>query len=480
MRPLPKGMRLGVASAAFQVEGAWDAADKSPNIWDNFCRSIGVIKDNSNAKDACKSYEYYKRDVSMVKFLGVDFYRFSISWSRVLPTGFPNKISKEGSQYYSNLIDELIANGIEPVVTMFHWDLPQRLQDLGGWANPLIADWFEDYARVLFDLYGDRVKTWITINEPKQIGLFGYGGKRFAPAINAHGIGEYLAAKNIIMAHARAWRLYDREYRAKQNGTCSITIATDYRQGMTDSPDDVRAGLDAMDFEVGLYSHPIFSEKGGFPESVVRLVAEKSKQQGYPQSRLPEFTKEEIELVKGTSDFYGFNHYSTKFYSRQSYKPGMFPVPSYDDDLGAAVSLLDYKPAAVPHCTAIPEGIRKSLKWVKDTCNDPPIMITENGFGTFGGLQDDDRVAYLNSYMTEILDAVEEDKCNVVAYTVWSLMDNFEWDSGLRVKFGIFETDYDDEKKTRIPRASAFWYKHLAETRSFNCDYKPTLEDLTF
>ncbi|XP_028175784.1 myrosinase 1-like [Ostrinia furnacalis] len=477
---LPKGLKLGVGSAAFQIEGAWDAADKTPSIWDNFSRSSGVIKDGSNAEDSCKSYEYYKRDVAMVKYLGVDFYRFSISWPRVLPTGFPNKISKEGSEYYSNLIDELLANGIEPVVTMFHWDLPQRLQNLGGWANPLIADWFEDYADVLFDLYGDRMKTWITINEPRQLGLFGYGSNRFAPGINAHGIGEYLAAKNIVMANAKAWRLYDRKYRPKQNGTCSITIATDHREGITDSPDDVQAALDAMDFEVGLYSHPIFTKKGGFPDSVVRLVAEKSKEQGYLESRLPEFTEEEIEFVKGTSDFFGFNHYSTKFVSRKSYKPGMYPIPSHDDDLGAFGTLLDYTPAVVPHCTSIPWGARKALKWVKENCGNPAIMIIENGFGTHGGLQDNDRVTYLQSYLLEILDAVEKDQCNVVAYTVWSLMDNFEWDSGLRVKFGIFETNYDDEKKTRTPRASAFWYKNLAATKSLDCDFKPTFKNIQF
>lgn len=154
----------------------------------------------------------------MLKFLGVNFYRFSISWPRVLPTGFSNKISEDGIGYYSKLVDELLANGIEPVATMFHWDLPQSLQDLGGWANPLIADWFEDYAQVLFEALGDRVKTWITLNEPKQFLIFGYGTNRFAPNIVSPGIGDYIAVKNALLAHARAWHLYDKKYRKTQKG----------------------------------------------------------------------------------------------------------------------------------------------------------------------------------------------------------------------------------------------------------------------
>lgn len=193
-------------------------------MWDNFCRNPKNIKDQTSGDDACKSYEFYKRDIQMIKFLGVQFYRFSISWNRVLPNGFANEVNQAGVDYYNRLIDELLLNGIEPVVTMFHWDLPQNLQDLGGWTNPLIADWFEEYSRVLFTLYGDRVKTWVTINEPKQIGLFGYGINRFAPGINASGIGEYLAAKNMVMAHARAWRLYDIEFRMKQKGKLRLVL----------------------------------------------------------------------------------------------------------------------------------------------------------------------------------------------------------------------------------------------------------------
>ncbi|XP_072934968.1 myrosinase 1-like isoform X2 [Epargyreus clarus] len=480
MRKLPDGFKLGVATAAYQIEGGWNAADKAPSMWDNFCHKPSKIADNTTGDDACKSYEYYKRDIEMLKFLSVDFYRFSISWPRILPTSFPNKISEAGLTYYNNIINELLVNNIEPVITLYHWDLPQNLQDLGGWANPLIVDWFEDYARTMYQLFGDRVKTWITINEPKQIAIYGYGLPRLAPGINSHGIGDYLAVKHVVMAHARAWHVYDKEFRAKQKGICGITIALDYREGMTDSPSDMQAGKDAMDFEVGLYSHPIFSTKGGFPDSVVRIVGEKSAAQGFFRSRLPEFTPEEIEYVKGTSDFFGFNHYSSRFYSREKFEKGMYPVPSYDDDIGAYYSYMDYEKSAVIHVTVVPQGIRKALNWVKDTCNNPPIMITENGFATYGGLDDEKRIMYYNKYLNATLDAIDIDNCNVISYTAWSLMDNFEWGFGLRIKFGLFEVDYEDDFRTRKPRNSAFWYKKLIATRAIEQDYKTEFKEISF
>ena len=176
------------------------------------------MTDRTTGDDTCKSYEFYKRDIEILKFLGVDFYRFSISWPRLIPNGFATEISQAGYEYYNNLINELIKNNIDPIVTIYHWDLPQNIQDLGGLANPLFIDWFGDYAKKLFQLFGDRVKTWVTINEPKQVCLFGYGLKKFAPRLNATGIGEYITAKNIILAHARAWHIYDEEFRPVQKG----------------------------------------------------------------------------------------------------------------------------------------------------------------------------------------------------------------------------------------------------------------------
>uniref|UniRef100_A0A2A4JEG9 Beta-glucosidase n=1 Tax=Heliothis virescens TaxID=7102 RepID=A0A2A4JEG9_HELVI len=480
MRKLPNGLKIGVATAAFQIEGAWNAADKSPSIWDTHSHTPGKIKDGTDGNDTCKSYEYYQRDIEMLKFLGVDFYRFSVSWPRILPTGFSNKVSEEGIAYYNRLIDELLENGIEPVVTIFHWDLPQSLQDLGGWPNPNIVDWFEDYARVLYDAFGDRVKTWVTLNEPKQFLIFGYGQNRFAPDVLSPGIGDYMGVKNALLAHARAWHLYNNEYREKQKGTCGITIATDFREGASADPADIEAGNLAMDFEVGLYSHPIFSSTGGFPENLVKRIAERSAEQGFSRSRLPELSKEEIEFIKGTSDFYGFNHYSTKFYYADKYQSGMYAVPSYEDDIGAVGDYGPYELAPVMHTTKIPSGMRKALNWVKDTYNNPIVMITENGYGTYGGNEDIDRIDYYRQYINAVLDAIEVDGCNVATYTAWSLMDNFEWDSGLGAKFGLFEVDFEDDRRTRKARTSALWYKNLIATRTLDPGYEPKLEEISF
>uniref|UniRef100_A0A2A4JEY2 Beta-glucosidase n=1 Tax=Heliothis virescens TaxID=7102 RepID=A0A2A4JEY2_HELVI len=434
MRNLPDGLKIGVATAAFQIEGGWDAADKSPSIWDTYSRIPGNIADGADGNDTCKSYEYYQRDIEMLKFLGVDFYRFSISWPRVLPTGFANKISEEGIAYYSKLVDELLANGIEPVATLYHWDLPQSLQDLGGWANPLIVDWFEDYARVMFDALGDRVKSWITINEPRQFAIYGYGMDYFAPSIISPGIGDYMAIKNSLLAHARAWHLYDKEYRHIQKGTCGITIATDFCEGATDSAEDIETGELAMDFEIG------------------------------------------------TSDFFGFNHYSTSFYTESTYKSGMYPVPSHNDDIGAVSDHGPYVTSPSYFTTSIPVGIRKSLNWVKDKYDNPQIMIYENGFGSYGslGLDDPARIDYHYGYLNSVLDAIEIDGCNITRYTAWSLMDNFEWRSGLSVKFGLFEVDFDDEMRTRKPKTSALWYRNLIASRTLNPDDNPQLEYIVF
>lgn len=192
---------------------------KGEHIWDRFTHTTNLVADKSNADIAADSYHRYKEDVNMLKYLGVDSYRFSLSWPRILPTGFPNKINPAGIKYYNNLIDELVSNGIEPLVTLYHWELPIRIQDLGGWANPLIADYFLDYARVVFEHFGDRVKLWLTLNEPKIICLAGYGSSSFAPSLNFSGVADYLCGHHALKAHAKVYHLYEEKYKSIQKGT---------------------------------------------------------------------------------------------------------------------------------------------------------------------------------------------------------------------------------------------------------------------
>lgn len=209
-----------------------------------------MIYDKSNGDVACDSYNQYMRDIEMLEEIGVDYYRFSLSWSRILPTGYAVQIDKDGVDYYNKLIDGLISKNIIPFITLYHWDLPENLQQLGGWTNPLMEVFYEDYADLVFKLFGDRVKHWLTFNEPKQICLEGYGGTTMAPALNFSGIGDYMCAHTLLNAHARVFHLYDRKYRIKQGGSIGITIEATWGEPFSQSEEDLTAANNFNQFDV--------------------------------------------------------------------------------------------------------------------------------------------------------------------------------------------------------------------------------------
>lgn len=228
---------------------------KAENIWDHLTHNDPcAIKDCSNGDIADDSYHQYQRDVEMMRELGIKAYRFSLSWPRILPTSFPDQINEAGVQYYNNLIDEMLKYNIEPVITLYHWDLPQKLQELGGWANPFIVDWFGDYARTVYQLFGDRVKYWITINEPYQVCYQGYGDVSKAPRLNIQGVGEYMCTRNLLLAHARAYHIYDDEFRASQNGVVFIAFSAQWYEPESES--EIMAAEEANQFMVKqFYGH---------------------------------------------------------------------------------------------------------------------------------------------------------------------------------------------------------------------------------
>lgn len=189
----------------------------------------------------------------MMVELGLHYYRFSISWPRILPKGFPDHINQAGVDYYNNLINEMIKHNIKPFVTIYHWDLPENLQKLGGWANPNIVDWFVDYAKVVFDKFGNRVKMWVTINEPKQICYEGYGSAAKAPMLNVTGIAEYMCAKNVLLAHAKAYRLYQEKYKKQQNGLVGISLSCTWFEPAAEGNSDQQAAKDAREFDVSIH-----------------------------------------------------------------------------------------------------------------------------------------------------------------------------------------------------------------------------------
>ncbi|XP_075233271.1 myrosinase 1 [Lycorma delicatula] len=468
----PNDFLFGIGSSSYQIEGAHDKDGKGESIWDRYTETHKeLIVDGSDGKDACKSYEFYEDDVQALKDLQVQFYRFSISWCRICPDGDSAKLNQSGIAYYNNLINLLIDSGIEPMVTIYHWDLPQKLQDLGGWTNPKMADFFEDYARVIFTLYGDRVKWWFTINEPHLHSVFSYGQclrdklPVHAPDVRFLGISEYLAGHVMLLSHARAYRLYQKEFYSKQRGKVGIVLDAFNFIPASNKIEDINAAKRTRTFEVEWLLHPIFSSTGDYPPLMKKIINEKSLAEGRTRSRLPELTADEIELIKGSSDFLGINHYTTYLAADED----VGDKPSFYNDAGfnATPNPNSFSPS--PDWIKMePEGFLDLLNWIKNTYNNPPVFITENGCGDVQEYDDKDKIYYHKTYLQVILKAINEDGCKIIGYSAWSLLDSFEWSSGYTEKFGFYRIDFTDPKRKRTPKRSASYYRNVIKTRSID------------
>lgn len=429
-KAFPKDFLFGAATSSYQVEGGWNEDGKGESIWDHLTHTRPTfIANNDTADIACDSYHKYKEDVALLKHLGVNHYRFSISWPRILPTGFTNKINLPGVAYYKNLIKELKDNDIEPLITLYHWDLPQPLQDIGGWPSDFIIDAYANYARLCFELFGDEVKFWLTFNEPKQSCLAGYGMGGAAPAITMPGIADYLCAHNILRAHAKAWHIYDQEFRPTQKGKISITLDTAWYEPESNSTEDEIAAERKLQFEFGWFANAIFN--GDYPEVMRTRVAERSEAEGFAESRLPLFTEDEISYIYGTHDFLGLNTYTAVLV--QAIPDIPVGEPSFYNDIGVhEYQPDDWEGCSVSWLKITPWGIRKMLNWLRLTYNDTDIFITENGVAEDGSsLNDTIRINYYRDYLSNVRSAME-DGVKVIGYTAWSLLDNFEFTEGYK------------------------------------------------
>ncbi|KAJ7982164.1 Beta-glucosidase [Quillaja saponaria] len=464
----PDGFLFGAASSAYQYEGAAYGYGKGPSIFDTFTRRYpDKIKDHSSGVLAVDSYHRYKEDVGIMKEIGLDAYRFSISWSRVLPSGkLSGGVNQEGIKYYNNLINELLSNGIEPFVTLFHWDLPQALEDeYDGFLSSKIVKDFADYADLCYKEFGDRVKHWITLNEPMAFSSIIYTIGTYAPPQRCYKwlapnctynstAERYIVAHNQILAHAAAVKVYRENYQISQKGEIGISLNSLWIIPLTKSKADKDAASRALDFTLGWYMEPLNS--GSYPAEMYKYVG------GF----LPSFSREQSLMVKGSFDFIGLNYYTSNYAADipcNIQNPSIFPVIEYCVNLTTERNGKPIGPKVTDYFYIYPKGIRELLLYTKNKLNNPVIYITENGVNEINNgiisLEDDIRIHYIHHHLSYLRKSIVEG-VNVKGYLTWSLLDNFEWTEGFTLRYGLVFVDYNNGLK-RYPKKSAYWFKEF-------------------
>lgn len=438
----------GVATSAHQIEGSACGDGKGMNIWDMFAKETGHIFEGQTGDVACDHYNRYREDVAMMKEMGVKAYRFSVDWSRVLPEG-KGRVNEEGIAFYNHLVDALLEAGIEPYMTLYHWEMPYEIHKRGGWMNPKSVKWFGDYARLLAERFSDRVKYFFTFNEPQCFVGLGYLTGEHAPGIVGPLRDTIEMSHNIMKAHGQAVRML-RQY-GKQPLTIGYAPTGSMFYPATDAPEDVAAAKEFLfsmteadrdwTWNVAWWSDPVLL--GRYPEEGIKRF----------EAYLPKITDEDMELISEPIDIYGQNIYNGKC------------VRMGADGKPEIVKRYEGFPRAAAGWPLTPECLYWGPKFLYERYG-KPIYITENGMSCHdvvsldGKVHDPNRIDCLARYLTQLKKAAEE--IEVAGYFQWSFMDNFEWAKGYSDRFGLIFTDFRTQE--RIWKDSAYWYQNVIRT----------------
>lgn len=440
----PEGFLWGVATASYQIEGAFKEDGRGESIWDRFSHTPGKIIDGSNGDVTCDHYRLYPGDIEIMKELGIKTYRLSLSWPRIFPDG-KGKPNEKGIAFYKKLIGMLVDSGIKPAVTLLHWDLPQKLQDIGGWANREITDCFERYARYVFKELGDLVPIWITHNEPSVYTFVGNWEGRHAPGIRDFSTALQVS-HNLLLAHGKAVLAY-REM--GYNGEIGITQNMTPMYPASQDEKDAAAAVRCDGYWNRWFVDPVL--KGCYPQDILDWYSSRVV--------LPEITEEDLAIISTPVDFIGLNNYFASSVKANSSK---WPMELSEDFIGEYRTEMGWG--------INPEGIYDLLMKLHRDYNGIKIYITENGaafrdmVNREGKVEDENRLDYLCRYFSQAHRAIQ-DGANLAGYYIWSLMDNYEWAEGYTKRFGIIYTDYSTQK--RIIKKSGYWYSDVIKNNGF-------------
>jgi beta-glucosidase len=440
---LPTGFRFGASTAAYQIEGAAQEDGRGPSVWDTFCAEPGRIADGSSGAVACDHYHRYAEDVDLLRRLGIGGYRLSLSWPRIQPEG-RGRANPRGLAFYDRLVDALLEAGIRPMATLFHWDLPQALEDDGGWLNRETTDRFAEYATLVGMRLGDRVEHWAPVNEPNVVTVLGY-------ALGTHAPGRRLmfdalpVAHHLLLGHGKAANAL------RAVGVTSVGTANNHSPvwPASDDPADVAAA----DYYDVLWNR-VFAEPillGRYPEGIAELM--------------PGPVNADLAVISSAVDFYGLNYYNPTRVADPASPIDGVPGMAFENAPFKIVPVEGY-PRTGFDWPVVPDGLREQLVHLSTTYGAalPPVFITENGCAyddvveADGAVHDPDRIAYLDAHLRAVVAAIEVD-VDVRGYYTWSLLDNFEWAEGYTKRFGLVHVDYDTQRRT--PKDSYRWYQHL-------------------